>query len=154
MGDLTENTTPSAEPRAKVFTLSLASRMLPLVKRVVEDYLTARNSVNRLSAEKDRLDRNKRELNWEQRCRRYEVTEDLARWEENLLDAQAELELLGLDILDEGEGRVGFPTIVNDRRAYFSWKPDEVVLRHWQFAADMKLRQIPSTWGEPVTALR
>ena len=49
-------------------------------------------------------------------------------------------------LLDEVTGRIGFPTMVNERRAYFSWQPGEETLRSWRFADEDADRPIPASW--------
>ena len=56
--------------------------------------------------------------------------------ERTLGDALAEMEILGVSLLDSAEGRVGFPTVVNGRKAFFSWRPGDDGVRHWHFATE------------------
>jgi hypothetical protein len=58
----------------------------------------------------------------------------------------AELEFLGIDLLESRHGHVGFPTIVNGRDAYFSWRLGEDDLMHWHFAGEKTRRRVPSSW--------
>ena len=60
--------------------------------------------------------------------------------------AFAELDGLGLTLLDVETGRVGFPTKVNKRPAYFTWLPGEEMLSFWQYADDDERRPIPAGW--------
>jgi hypothetical protein len=41
---------------------------------------------------------------------------------------------------------IGFPTLVNNRRAYFCWHPGETALQYWQFADEETQRPIPASW--------
>ena len=61
-------------------------------------------------------------------------------------DAVDELQTLGVSLLDAEEGRVGFPTMVNNRPAYFTWRPGEDGLHSWQFAEESVCRPIPLSW--------
>jgi hypothetical protein len=58
----------------------------------------------------------------------------------------AELEFLGVDLLDVERSQVGLPTIVNGRDAYFSWRFGEDDLMYWHFAGESTRRRIPSSW--------
>jgi hypothetical protein len=127
-------------------TLATAQRMLPLVRRVVSDLLEANQQLAQLVPEQERLERQRRTLAWPQRQRRYQVGEEVAQWERALQDALAELEVLGVTLLNPAEGRVGFPTMVNKRRAYFALRPGQESLRFWQFAGDTVLRPVPASW--------
>lgn len=143
------NTGPSAsdEPRReRLLDLGTARSMLPLVRRILQDVHQAQRALDRLLPEQDRLDRVKRTLDWPARSRRYELREEIAENEHNLLDAMAELEILGVDLLDHDRGQAGFPTMVNGRGAYFSWRFGEDDVMYWHFAGETTRRRIPSAW--------
>jgi hypothetical protein len=142
--------TPDAsdKPERGEINLSLRTvhRMLPLVQRIVDDVLVTQKALARLQPEERALDRQKRELTWPQRQRRYQLKEELAQTDLHLQGALSELRELGVVILDGDQGRVGFPTMVNNRRAYFSWHPGEEGLHSWQFADEDTSRPIPLAW--------
>src|SRR5262245_17144741 len=99
--------------------------MLPLVRRIVTDILGWRQGLREIPVEKPRLDRPRHTLGWPDRRRRYHLTDEITRAETELQAARAELDALGLPLLDEADGLIGFPTMVNNQRAFFSWKPGE-----------------------------
>lgn len=152
MSGSAENTASSAsekpERRDLVLNLATANRMLPLVKQIVADILQCNQDLARLRPEQNRLDRNRFNLGWPQRQRRYEVREETITAEQNLLDALAELEVLGLTLENQPAGQIGFPTLVNDRKAFFSWRMGENGLQFWHFAGETNRRPIPSTWAK------
>lgn len=127
------------------FTWTAASKMLPLVQLVVQEVVERCQKLERLGPEKDALDRKRRTLAWPERARRYQLQEEIASEGRQLLAARAELESLGAVLLSS-VGLVGFPTIVNNRPAYFSWKPGEVGLLYWQHEEDGPRRSIPAAW--------
>jgi len=129
-----------------VLSLQTAERMLPLVQRIVDDFLVSRNHLARLQPEEAKLDRARRHLDWPARQRRYSLKEEVAAAEHGVHGAREELELLGVVILDPTLGRVGFPTIVNNRKAFFSWQPGEERLHSWHFAEERQCRPIPPAW--------
>lgn len=131
-----------------VLNLGTARKMLPLVERIVAEIVAARARVDRLTPERDALDEGRRSLSWPQRQRRYEVHDELAAVEQELRDAVGELEELGVAMLDERRGRVGLPTVVNGRLAYFSWQTGEAGIRCWHFPGEMVRRLIPTSWKE------
>jgi hypothetical protein len=131
--------------------LKTVQRMLPLVQRIVDDILTNQKVVRRLLPQVEALDRQKRVLAWPERQRRYQLQEDQQRADTGLQDALTELRELGLVLLDGEQGRVGFPTIVNDRRAYFSWHAGEDGLHTWQFADEDLSRPIPQAWLKEIS---
>lgn len=130
----------------RVLSLTTVQRMLPLVRRVVADFLAARTEAHRLYPQETRLDREKRGLDWESRKRRYQLKEDIQRSESRMQEAAEELNELGVALLDAELGRVGFPTLVNNRPAYFSWRSGEEGLHTWHFAEEEVFRPIPQTW--------
>jgi hypothetical protein len=130
----------------RILTWIAASRMLPLVQRVVADVLACQQRLGAMHPEKDRLDRHRRELSWPERSRRYQLDEEIAEGERALRAAFTELDGLGVTLLDIDTGHVGFPTMVNKRRAYFSWRPGEETLSFWQYADDEERRPVPASW--------
>jgi hypothetical protein len=148
MGDTTSSASEKPERREKVLTLTTASNMLPLVRRIVSDVVISQQSLAKLEPEQLRLEQQRRTLSWPERMRRYEIQEELAALERTLGDALAEMEVLGIVLLQSAEGRVGFPTVVNGRKAFFSWQPGEDGVRHWHFATENALRLIPPSWLE------
>ena len=132
--------------RSKVFDLSLARRMLPLVLRIADDLILAEKQITGLLPEQEQLDRQRRTLAWPERCRRYRLREEIAACEKSGLQAIEELESLGLVLLDVDGARIGFPTLVNNRRAYFSWRSGENDLQSWHFAGENLRRPVPASW--------
>jgi hypothetical protein len=120
--------------------------MLPLVQRIVEDIIKNRQSLASLLPEMQRLDRQRRVLAWPERARRYQLREDVSVVEHDLQDALAELEVLGVALLDADRGHIGFPTLVNNKRAFFSWRLGEDELRTWHFVGESARRPIPPSW--------
>ena len=131
---------------SKVFDLALARRMLPLVQRIADDLVQAHHQLTLLLPEQEQLDRQKRTLSWPERSRRYRLREEIAGCEQTCLEALAELESLGLTLLDTDLARVGFPTMVNNRRAFFSWQPGDESVLYWNHAGDTNRQTIPVSW--------
>jgi hypothetical protein len=38
--------------------------------------------------------------------------------------------------------------VVDNRQAFFSWRPGEEALNHWHFPEDSVLRLIPASWAK------
>jgi hypothetical protein len=154
-GDTASSVPKKSERREVVFTLAMAHRMLPLVRRIVADLVHAQQRLGELLPEQERLDRQRRHLAWPERWRRYQLREDIAGIAQHQQEALAELEgLLGVALVDSVEGRVGFPTVVNDRPAFFSWRLGEEVLEHWHFVGETIRRTIPAAWLAGVQSSR
>jgi hypothetical protein len=135
--------TPASE---NVLSLRTVQRMLPLIQRIVDDIIRAQQEMVRLQPEQDRLESQKRVLAWPERQRRYDLMESISGTLRNLEAAHEELHELGVVLLDPQLGRVGFPTLVNNRRAFFSWQPGEDGLHSWHFAEETVFRPIPPAW--------
>lgn len=133
----------------RILTWDASLAMLPLVGRVASDIRRLHVELSRLVPERDGLERQRRTLAWPERERRYQLDEDLAAVEKDYADAKAELEVLGIALLDPAPGMVGFPTLVNDRPAFFSWQPGEDGLHFWNFATDLVRRPVPADWTKP-----
>lgn len=142
----TSDASESPERSEVVLSLKTVQKMLPLVQRIATDIVEFRRAVASLHPEEERLDRQKRDLTWPERKRRYEVKEQLAKADKDLEGAYLELRELGVALLDDMLGRVGFPTMVNNRRAFFSWALGEDGLHTWRFADEDVDRPIPSSW--------
>jgi hypothetical protein len=142
----TSDASESPERNEVVLNLKTVQKMLPLVQQIAQDIVTRRGAIDRLLPEEEGLDRKRRDLDWPGRQRRYEIKEELAKEEKGLEIAIAEARDLGLAVLSETNGRIGFPTMVNNRRAYFSWTPGEDMLKTWRFADEDVDRPIPPTW--------
>ena len=137
-----------------MLTWTTAQNMLPLVRRIVGDILQIHSVLAQLHPEKSRLDRERLSLDWPGRSRRYQVTEEIARAESRLQEARTELDGLGVALIDEEVGQIGFPTIVNNRRAFFSWRPSDEAVDFWHFVDNRHRRPVPAAWKEPAEAPR
>jgi hypothetical protein len=150
MNGSTENTAHGASEkpgrREIVLNLGTARNMVPLVQRIVADILHHQQCLAELTPEQDRLERDRRSLAWSERSRRYQIQEELKHCQQCLHEAQVELARLGVVLIDAAEGRVGFPTIVNNRRAFFSWCQGEDTVHYWHFPNQTKRRPIPASW--------
>ena len=140
-----------------VLDLPTVRKMLPLVRQIISDLLEAEQKLGGLLWEQGGLDRNRKDLTWPERQRRYFLLDEANKLEQRRKDTISELKELGVAVLDSAHGRVGFPTIVNQRPAFFSWRPDEDEVNFWHFAGDDERRRpIPVSWTKeaPVASFR
>ncbi len=130
--------------------LKTARRMLPLVRRIVVDIVHDAQELNKYTFEQEGLDRDKTTLSWPERQRRYTVQGEVARLQSRLEEEKRELDSLGAVLFNPPAiGLVGFPTIINQRQAYFSWRIGEESLNFWHFDGEEKLREpIPPSLEE------
>ncbi|HZU34757.1 MAG TPA: DUF2203 family protein [Gemmataceae bacterium] len=155
MNGFTERRASGAERSGssdRVLTWGASHAMLPLAGRIAADIVRYEEQRARLQPEMARLDRLRHTLDWPRRSRRYQLQEEIAAVEANLRQAQAELEGLGLTLLHLPSGLIGFPTLVNNRRAFFSWQPGEESLAFWNYAGDDVRRPVPAAWTKPPKA--
>ena len=140
----------AGKPRKKEVSLDLttARQMLPLVKSIVTDIVNSRRALNKLTPEQERLERQRRELVWQERQRRYQIIDEIAAAEKSLATALGELNGLGVNLVDDEAGEVDFPTKVNGRTAAFSWLMGEDGLRHWHYSDEESRRPIPADWDK------
>jgi hypothetical protein len=145
---------PAGKPRRKEITLDLttARQMLPLIKSIVSDIVTSRTMIDKLVPEQDRLDRQRRDLVWQERQRRYQVRDEITAAEKQLTNALGELTALGVSLLDAEIGEVDFPTKINGRPAAYNWKMGEEAVRFWHYAGEMQRRPIPTDWDQQAAA--
>ena len=144
---------PETSASENILSLKTVQRMLPLVQRIVDDVIANQKVVDRLQPEQERLDRQKRDLAWPERQRRYDLLEQLTTATQKLQSAVDELQELSVAMLDPHQGRVGFPTLVNNRRAFFSWQAGEEGLNSWHFAEESVFRPIPAAWLKELSAV-
>ena len=141
-------TDSSGQSRREVTALDLrtARKMLPLVRSILADIRTYHVRLNELNPEQDRLERNRRTLNWRDRDRRYNISEDIRATEANLTTAVGELDGLGVELVDVEAGAIDFPTRINGRSAAFSWQPGEEAVGFWHYKGEGTRRPIPADW--------
>ena len=142
----TSDASESPERGEVVLSLKTVHKMLPLVQQIANDIVNSHRAIVRLQPEEVRLDQQRHSLDWPSRNRRYEVKEEIAKAEKEREVALVELRNLGVVLLSELEGRIGFPTMVNNRRAYFSWRLGDDGLQTWRFADEDVDRSIPPSW--------
>lgn len=141
---------PAGKPRRnkKEITLDLwtARQMLPLVKHIVSDIVGLQVSLLKLTPELARLDRHRRDLAWQERQRRYQVSDEIATAEKTMTHAVGELSELGVNLIDAEVGVVEFPTKINGRPAVFTWRLGEEKMTSWHYQGEEQNRPIPNDW--------
>ena len=119
----------SAVEPARLFTVEQANRMLPLVRRIVEDivqdYARWREQVGVLEvvAAGRRGDAPPNEAE--------KVEQDTQRLAADIERYVQELRKLGVDFKGFDEGLVDFPSEIDGRAVYLCWKLGEEAVEHW-----------------------
>ncbi len=139
-------------PKPVSVDLSMARQMLPLIRSIVSDIVGTKQHLGVLSTEQDRLEKQRRQLEWKDRNRRYAIGDEVVQVEKNYSSAIRELESLGLTLVDPEAGEVEIPTRINGRQAAFSWKLGEDGVAYWHYAEEDARRPIPNDWqsGSPL----
>jgi len=132
--------------------LRMARQMLPLIRSIVSDIVGTKQHLGVLSQEQERLDKQRRQLEWKDRNRRYSIGDEVVQVEQNYSSAIKELENLGLKLVDPDAGEVEIPTRINGRQAAFSWKLGEDGVAFWHYDEEEARRPIPNDWqsGSPL----
>lgn len=126
--------------------LPTARQMLPLVRSIVRDIVASQEQLDRLQPEQENLDRHRHDLVWQERERRYRITEEIAAVRKSLTSAVGELKQLGLHLADDSATCVEFPTRVNGRPAVFTWHTSDDDLQYWHYSEENVRRPIPADW--------
>ncbi|MCX7700710.1 MAG: DUF2203 domain-containing protein [Gemmataceae bacterium] len=126
------------------FDLITVRRMLPLVRRIVEDIVNDSAQLHKYQFEQEGLDRNKVSLSWPERQRRYYVHGEVARLQGRLDEERRELDDLGAVLFNPAVGSVGFPTVIHGQPAYFDWQLGEESVHFWHYDGESLRRPIPS----------
>jgi len=93
-----------------IMTLETAESMLPLASRVAEDLKCVSSRVRILRSEKNFYEKKKNKLNWKERRKSYEVTDELYVTEMTLENTLIEIKNIGVEPLVPELGLIGFPT--------------------------------------------
>jgi hypothetical protein len=119
------------EPR-KIFTAGDATKMLPLVRRIVSDLIRLNRKVLNQREQLSGID------NIEQTSEHAGYEDELTDMRLSLQDAEtdlaackAELLALGVSVHHPIDGSVDFPAVINRRLVQLCWRPGEESVCHW-----------------------
>src|SRR5262245_54317194 len=119
MSGFTENRASDASERPgspeRILTWQASRAMLPLAARIAHHLAPRSERLGQLRPELGQLGKNRLILDWPHRRRRYLLEEELASLESEVRGLLAELESLGVTLLEGETGLIGFPTRVNDQ---------------------------------------
>ena len=110
-----------------LFSIEQARAMLPLLRLIVTDIsLSHRELTERKSNLRRMLRRNEGTVRFQiYDAEIAEIQEDLKNKTAHLEDYVSELEQLGVILRSAHDGIVDFPTVVNDRPAYYTWQMEQ-----------------------------
>jgi hypothetical protein len=139
------NNKDSASPSQVSFTPARATKMLPLVRRIVEDILQLQQAIDLQTHQLkviDSLPETMQQSNYQDEVS--DIRSSLAEDQVRLLACIAELNSLGVELHEPFDGAVDFPAECNRRKIRLCWHPDdeEVLYFHepgQQFAARKKI---------------
>ena len=116
----------------QMFTVEDANAALPLVRAICSDLSSLSHEVierkDRLSTMLAGRDENRDDL---YRQELVQIEEELKRDTARIEEYVQELRDLGVESKDGIEGLVGFPSMMDGRVVFLSWKLDETEVLHW-----------------------
>lgn len=127
-------------------SLTQAERMLPLVSHIGNEIRDRWLQLAQLEREQSDLDRRRHTLDWPSRSRRYQITDEINGQRARLQDAVGELETLQALLVDPVQGEIAFPTLVQNKRAYWVWTLGDTQIEWWCFANEPHRRAVPPSW--------
>ncbi len=117
---------------ATAFSLEQANAMLPLLRLIVADISLGHRELTARRADLHSLIRGKALQQGKMHSEEVEETrQDLLADSQNLDDYIEELESLGVILRSAQDGIVDFPTLIDDRLAFFVWKMGDQGITHW-----------------------
>jgi hypothetical protein len=128
----------------KLFTLAEANATLPLVRAITKDIVARAHDLRDRQERLERIRRNERALGEAHAAELSQAEADWQRDQDQLLDCQAELAGLGVELKDFLSGLVDFPSRMDDRVVYLCWRLGEESVCYWHeldagFAGRQKL---------------
>jgi hypothetical protein len=114
------------------FTPASATKMLPLVRRIVKDMLDLSRSI---AAQREQL-RGIDQVSEEMQQANYQeelsdIRGTLAEEEKRLDDCRRELISLGIEAHVPFDGAIDFPSVLNRRRVQLCWVPEDERVEFW-----------------------
>lgn len=119
-------------PARGEFTPNSATRMLPLLRRIVADMVRLTRSIDAQREQLRGIDQLPETI--DRPNYREEVSDirgSLAQDEQRLHECRSELAALGVESHQPFDGSVDFPAVVNRRRVRLCWTPGDERVEHW-----------------------
>ena len=123
--------TKKSKTDQKFFSPPEANATLPLVRAITTDVVTIARD---LQERRERLDRATSQSAGDEAHAaesRRQAEEEFERESRRLLECQAELESLGVELKDFLNGLVDFPSYKDGRVVYLCWRLGEPEVAHW-----------------------
>ncbi len=128
---ISDNNDPTAG-HDSAFTPCSATKMLPLVRRIVADIVQLSDSIDAQRAQLSEID--KLAATIDQPNYREELSDirgSLASDERRLEVCFSELAALGLEAHQPFDGSIDFPAMLNRRQVHLCWRPEDERVEHW-----------------------
>lgn len=114
------------------FTPTLATKMLPLVRRIAEDMRSLTDAITAQREqirEIDQLPETIKHIDYQEELS--DIRGSLAEDEKRLDDCRRELASLGLEAHVPFDGAIDFPSFMNRRRVQLCWLPEDQQVEYW-----------------------
>lgn len=115
----------------KTFSLEEANRMLPLVRKIVQDIAETFRALQNMQEELAALSARPSAPRIESQARLNHLQQSLESSVEKLENLLSELESLGVELKDFSKGLVDFPSRRGGRPVYLCWMLGEDSIRFW-----------------------
>jgi len=116
----------------KLFTVAEANAMLPLVRAITQDIVSRANELRDRQERIERIRTGPVKSAGEAHAAELGQAEvELERDQQQLLEYQAELGKLGVELKDFFTGLIDFPSRVDNRVVYLCWRLGEPAVEHW-----------------------
>lgn len=119
----------SRDDRVKLFTLTEANDMLPVVRPILEELAEAKRGLDGVNAALLRLSPKMRENG--HRLEALGLEDQMERLVDRLSRGIRDLEVMGIEIKDVDIGLIDFPSIHEGRVIYLCWRLGEVEIGYW-----------------------
>lgn len=129
------NDTGTSPQISKRFTVEESNAMLPLVKSIVADISEIFRNVTGRRADLHRLLRKgSRSAGDVYDDEVAESRSDLQTEYDRIWQYREELESLGVFLRQSEDGEIEFPTMIDNRQAFYSWRMGEESVSYWRYA--------------------
>lgn len=119
----------SRDDRVKLFTLTEANDMLPVVRPILEELAEAKRGLDGVNAALLRLSPKMRENG--HRLEALGLEDQMERLVDQLSRGIRDLEVMGIEIKDVDTGLIDFPSLHHGRVIYLCWRLGEVEIAYW-----------------------
>ncbi len=125
------NTTPGLKMRSRILSLEEATKMLPLLEKIVRDIMKTWEEIIHKRTELECLEKNPDQNAQQVQEEAQELKSDLNRLIDRINSYIREVEQLGCFVEEFKRGIINFPSLYVGRKVFLCWKPGDSEVRYW-----------------------